>query len=56
MQDKRNSLYVNSPVWNEWRKVCSKLKKHPEIFSMKIVPERASIEYEIMKRGEKDND
>lgn len=54
MQDKRNSLSANSPIWNEWRKVCSKLKKHPEIFNMKLVPECASEAYAIMKRGEKE--
>lgn len=54
MEGKRNSLYFNSPVWNEWNKVCSKLKKHPEIFNMKLVPERASEAYAIMKRGEKE--
>lgn len=55
MQDKRNSLYANSPIWDEWRKICSKLKKHPEIFNMKLVPERVSEAYAIMKRGEKND-
>lgn len=50
MQDKRNSLYYNSPICNEWRKICSKLKKHPEIFNMKIVPKRETEAYEIMKK------
>lgn len=56
MQDKRNSLCAGSSIWNEWNKICSKLKKHPECFNIKLVPERSSVAYEIMKRGEKDND
>lgn len=56
MQDKRNSLYAGSLVWDEWRKICSKLMKHPEVFDIKLVPDRASEAYAIMKRGEKEND
>ena len=50
MQDKKNSLYANSPVWDEWREICSKLKKHPEVYDIKLVPKRETEAYENMKK------